>query len=306
MIEFITGDAVESMDQMPENKFDLVFGSPPYCDARDYGISAQRDCLEWVEWMLKVSESASRVCKGPVLWVAAGVTRNRNYWPACEGLLWEWWKKGGAHHLYRPCYWHRHGICGSGGDQWFRADIEYVMCLKKPGKLPWSDNTACGNLCKYPVGGEMSYRHADGQRRNAKTGRRLGNKVESFMANGPRVREERSHTKRHSDGSMRTQIYTPPEIANPGNLIHTTTGGGNLGSDLAHENEAPFSEKLAEFFVYSLCPPNGSVLDPFSGSGTTMSVCRKSGRDGVGIDIRESQTELGKRRTAQIQRSLLP
>lgn len=121
-IKLITGDCMEVMRQMDDDSVDLVFGSPPYCDARAYGINAQRKCLKWVEWMLAVTTAAARVCRGPVLWVAGGVTRKFNYWPACEGLMWEWWKRGGMHTLYRPCIYHRVGIPGSGGKDWFRKD----------------------------------------------------------------------------------------------------------------------------------------------------------------------------------------
>src|SRR5262249_44185366 len=37
---------------LADRSVDLVFGSPPYCDARTYGIAAQRDCGEWIRWML--------------------------------------------------------------------------------------------------------------------------------------------------------------------------------------------------------------------------------------------------------------
>ena len=74
-----------------------------------------------------------------------------------------------------------------------------------------------------------------------------------------------------------------------------------MGSKLAHENEAPFPEKLAEFFIRSWCPPGGTVLDPFCGSGTTLAVATKCGRNSIGIDIRESQVDLTKRRTEIIQ-----
>jgi DNA modification methylase len=80
--------------------------------------------------------------------------------------------------------------------------------------------------------------------------------------------------------------------ANPGNVINCHGGGGHMGSKLAHENEAPFPEKLAEFFVKSFCPPDGTVLDPFCGSGTTLKVAIKNGRQAIGYDIRECQTEL--------------
>lgn len=75
-------------------------------------------------------------------------------------------------------------------------------------------------------------------------------------------------------------------------------GGGHLGSDLAHLNSAPFPEALAEFFLRSLVPPGGTVLDPFSGSATTAAVADRLEMTGIGIDLRRSQSELGRRRIA--------
>lgn len=216
------GDALEVLPAIPADSVDLVFGSPPYCDARTYGIGADRGCIEWVEWMLEVSEAAARICVGPVLWVAAGVTRKRNYWPAPEGLEWEWWKRGGEHHLYRPCFFHRNGIPGSGGDDWARADVEYILCLKRPGALPWSDNTAMGHPPKWAPGGEMSYRLSDGTRRNQWGGCESSN-AGARRKNGSRGKKwrpsHRHHTKRRADGEMEVQDYEPPVLANPGNVI---------------------------------------------------------------------------------------
>ena len=69
-----------------------------------------------------------------------------------------------------------------------------------------------------------------------------------------------------------------------------------MGHSLAHENEAPFPESLVEPFVRCFCPPDGVVLDPFCGSGTTLAVALRLGRGAIGVDIRESQIELTKRR----------
>ena len=69
-----------------------------------------------------------------------------------------------------------------------------------------------------------------------------------------------------------------------------------MGDALAHDNEAPFPEALAEFFIRSFCPPDGFVLDPFMGSGTTIAVALRHGRKAVGIDIRASQVELARKR----------
>ena len=294
------GDCEDIMPGLAQ--IDLVFGSPPYCDARTYGIDAQRSCLEWVEWMLRVSLAAQRCCRGPVIWVVAGATRKRCYWPAPEGLMWEWWKRGGDCHLYRPSVFHRVGIPGSGHDDWLRADWEYVICLKRPGKLPWSDNTAAGHKPRWAPGGEMSHRLMDGQRRNQWGG-------------------QGGHTMRKASGEIEIQDYSPPCKANPGNLLTGVdfleaaqaalddyergdvrsgkVGGGHMGDRIAHENEAPFPEWLAEVFVCSFCPPDGTVLDPFVGSGTTLAVARKWGRRGIGIDVRESECELVARRLEQ-------
>jgi len=281
---------------------DLVFGSPPYCDARTYGIDAQRGCVEWVEWMLVVTTEAQRVCRGPVVWVAAGVTRERNYWPACEGLLWEWWRRGRDCQLYRPCTYHRHGIAGSGGTDWFRADTEYVMCFKRPGELPWSDNTAMGHPPKWGPGGAMSHRLSNGQRRNRdQWGGNLAG-LGTRRANGERQTKCRPSHRPQSE--MEVQSYRPPKLANPGNVIKCKVGGGRMGDSICHENEAPFPERLAEWFIRSLCPPGGTVLDPFSGSGTTAKVALSLDRNAIASDLRASECAKTKRRTAQVQRLL--
>lgn len=85
-----------------DDTFQLTFTSPPYTDARSYGINAQRKCAAWVEWMLGVVSECVRVTNGLVLINCAGVTRDWCYQPGAEGLLYEWWKRGGR--CWRPAY----------------------------------------------------------------------------------------------------------------------------------------------------------------------------------------------------------
>lgn len=100
-------------------------------------------------------------------------------------------------------------------------------------------------------------------------------------------------------------------LANPGNVVFCDAeeasdfvscivGGGHMGHELAHGNEAPFPESLPDFFIRTFCPPGGVVLDPFSGSGTTVAAALKAGRRGIGIDLRSSQVELAYRRIADV------
>jgi DNA modification methylase len=48
--ELITGDCLNVMQSMPENSVDLVLCSPPYEDARTYGIGFNLKGQDWVDW----------------------------------------------------------------------------------------------------------------------------------------------------------------------------------------------------------------------------------------------------------------
>ena len=160
-----------------------------------------------------------------------------------------------------------------------------------------------------------------------------GDRVGARRASGKKAREEhpegarpvrkvitRPREGQHSQESTR---YDPPTLANPGNVVRERydaeqvrqlleglvtckiepgdvvrclAGGNHMGSPLAHDNEAPYPERLAGFFVRSYCPPGGVVLDPFCGSGTTGAVAVRLGRRFVGFDVRADQVELTRRR----------
>jgi len=55
---------------------------------------------------------------------------------------------------------------------------------------------------------------------------------------------------------------------------------------------AVFPEKLIEPCILAGCPEGGVVLDPFSGSGTTMEVCLKNNRKSIGIELVEDYIKL--------------
>lgn len=275
-----TGDCLTWLRGLPSDSVDLVFTSPPYEDARlyledgqDMGIA--RGTEEWVAWMVEVVTECVRVCKGLCAFVVEGRTRDYSY--SCAPFLLMADLRRAGFTLRKPPVYHRVGIPGSGGPDWWRNDWEPIVCVTKGGKLPWSDNTATGAPPKYRPGGPPSHR--------TQLGERVG-------------------TRRKPCGVREIQSYKEPEKANPGNIIRCKVGGGLLGSDLAHENEAPFPESLAEPFVLSFCPPDGTVLDPFCGSGTTLAVAAKHGRKFLGCDLRPSQVALSARRLAEVQGEL--
>jgi len=263
-VSLYRGDSLEILPTMAEKSVDLVFGSPPYEDARLYDMDFRLKGQAWVDWMVKVVQASLRVSRGLVAFVVEGRTRKFR-WSATPALLMADLHRAGVH-LRKPPLYERWGVSGSGGPDWLRNRYEFIVCAAHPGRLPWSENTAMGSPPKFKPGGDCTNRRKDGKR---------------------------------GSGKGKGHHYKPPKVCNPGNIIDCgAAGGGNIGDKLAHDNEAPFPEQLAESFIRSFCPPGGVVLDPFLGSGTTVAVAQQWGRRAIGIDIRQSQIELCKRRIA--------
>lgn len=65
----------------------------------------------------------------------------------------------------------------------------------------------------------------------------------------------------------------------PTNVIHLATECSNKN------HSAAFPEGLPEWFIKLFTQPGDTVLDPFMGSGTTLFVAQRMGRNSIGIEI---------------------
>ena len=70
-----------------------------------------------------------------------------------------------------------------------------------------------------------------------------------------------------------------------------SSNGGEV-HNFKGEHFATFPERLITPFVLAGCPKGGTVLDPFSGSGTTGVVASRFGREYIGIDISQKYVDL--------------
>jgi len=73
----------------------------------------------------------------------------------------------------------------------------------------------------------------------------------------------------------------------------------SVGQERQHPAQKP-TELLKEFFRVQ----NGTVLDPFLGSGTTLVACKERNRSGIGIEINEKYCEIAKTRLRATTKSL--
>lgn len=63
---------------------------------------------------------------------------------------------------------------------------------------------------------------------------------------------------------------------------------------------ATFPIELPRRCIMASCPPAGTVLDPFMGSGTTALAARELGRSAVGVELSDEYAALCARRTQQL------
>lgn len=366
-VKVMQSDCIEFLNALPDDSVDLLFTSPPYELARTYGIGHKMvGGQKWVDWMVAVVTAAAPKVKGLIAINCEGQTRNFAYSGAPFLLFADLLRAG--FNMRKPPIFGRVGIPGSGGPDWLRNDYEPIICVTRKGKLPWSDNTACGHAPKWAPGGEMAHRVSSGKRVNqwGPTGSKNGGgkrfhhgteqadekktdrpshkvqtggevkTVPTWLREGmhtgvqskvknPRPQVKKMYSRNPDDSRDEDEFYVAPATANPGNKLQATytvdevrrllarcgvnedaaseviecvVGGGAMGDDHAHENEAPFPMKLADFFVKSFCPPGGIACDPFCGSGTVAHSAVNNGRRFIGCDVRESQAELTARRMA--------
>jgi site-specific DNA-methyltransferase (cytosine-N4-specific) len=93
-----------------------------------------------------------------------------------------------------------------------------------------------------------------------------------------------------------SDAYEPPEMR-PGRNLRSVWSIPTQPFAGAHFATMP--QAIVERCIKAGCPEGGTVLDPFAGSGTTLYVARKLGRNAGGFELNEEYRPLIKARLAQ-------
>jgi DNA modification methylase len=259
------GDALELMPKLDRGSVDLYFTSPPYGDQRAYSrIHPDR----YVEWFLPFA----RVMYDTTADTGSLVLNIKNR-VANRGPL-----KGQRHpYVYELVLALQHM-----GWRWIET---YIWA--KPNAVPgkFGPRTKDGFEYIYHLArGLRPYFNLDAIRvpykadaaEIARRGRDLNGRRNTEAGFG------RDRTKTYRLGG-----------ADPGNVV-SVPQTYNQHRGVAHTAAMP--EGLAEFFIRSMCPEGGLVIDPFAGSGTTVVVAKRLGRRSAGFEIHEEYVQEARRR----------
>lgn len=306
------GDALKVVQELPDRSVNCVVTSPPYFGLRDYGEAGQYGLesspAEYVETMRALFSEVRRVLTdNGTLWLNIG-----------DSYSGSWGNQGRKEERgqQRPI---NTGMISPVLDGRYPATGSKTGAIKPgapPAKnlmgMPWRTAFALQED-GWILRNDVIWSKPNGMPTSV-TDRLAAKHEHVFMfSKSPQywfdldpIREEyggdRSPSRRARSGNVNKENTSTTPWSADGN-----PGGRNPG-DVWTLPTQPFSEAhfavmplaLAERCVQAGCKPDGIVLDPFSGSGTTGLAAARHGRRYIGIDLSSEYLDLSlKTRLAQ-------
>lgn len=254
----LLGDCNVKLKEIPDNSIDLIITSPPYADQRKStygGIHPDK----YVNWFLPISKELFRVLKPTgtfILNIKEKVVEGERSTYVIEMIL-EMRKQGWL--WTEEFIWHKKNSYPGKWPNRFRDAWERLLQFNKEKQFTmYQDNV------KVPVGDWAKDRlknlsDTDKTRDNAKNGSGFGKNISNWVG--------------------RDMVY-------PTNVVHLATECNNKN------HSAAFPSGLPEWFINLFTKEGDTVLDPFLGSGTTVTTAKRMNRNSIGIEILPEYYEL--------------
>ena len=260
------GDCREKLKELPDDSVDLIFTSPPYADSRanTYG-GIKPD--EYVDWFLPISAELLRVLKPTgtfILNIKEKVVNGERHTYVIELIL-AMRKQGWL--WTEEFIWHKKNCYPGKWPNRFRDAWERLLQFNKTRKFHMYQEAVM-----IPMGSWAE--------------RRLKKLSPTDLLRDP-SRVGSGFAKRVANWLGREKVY-------PTNVLHLPTETKN------RQHSAVFPEALPEWFIKLFTKEGDWVLDPFMGSGTTLRVAQKLGRNAIGIEILPEYFALAQQQTSPV------
>ncbi|MBW7899703.1 Modification methylase PvuII [Candidatus Brocadiaceae bacterium B188] len=261
LTNILLGDCKDVLKTFKDNSVDLIFTSPPYADRREntYG-GIQPD--KYIEWFLPISTELLRVLKSEGTFILNIKEKAEN----------------GERHTYV---------------------LELILALRKQGWL-WTEEFIWHKKNCYP--GKWPNRFRDAWERLLQFNKckkfkmyqeevmvPVGDWVKDRLKNLSDTDKIRDNSKNGSGFGKNISNWLKRDKAYPTNVLHLATECNNKN------HSATFPKALPEWFIKLFTKEHDWVLDPFAGSGTTLSVAKLMRRNSIGIEILPEYVEMFKK-----------
>lgn len=245
------GDSKKELVKLSDNSIDLIVTSPPYADQRKTtygGIHPDK----YVEWFLPISKELLRVLKPTgtfILNIKEKVVDGERSTYVMELIL-EMKKQGWL--WTEEFIWHKKNCYPGKWSNRFRDSWERLLQFNKERKFSMYQEEVMVPMGNWAKSRLKNLSDTDKIRDNSKVGSGFGKNISNWVA--------------------RDKAY-------PTNVLHLATECSNKN------HSAAFPQELPEWFIKLFTKENDTVLDPFMGSGTTLTVANRMLRNFIGIEI---------------------
>lgn len=257
-IDIFHGDSAEVLKTLPDNTIDLVVTSPPYADQRKStygGVSTD----QYVEWFLPISEQLLRVLKPTgtfILNIKEKVVNGERSTYVMELIL-AMRKQGWL--WTEEFIWHKKNAYPGKWPNRFRDAWERLLQFNKSKKFAMYQEEVMVPMGDWAKTRLKNLSEIDKRRDNSKVGSGFGKNISNWVD--------------------RDKAY-------PTNVLHLATECNNK------KHSAAFPEELPQWFVKLFTKEGDTVLDPFAGSGTTLFVAERMGRNAIGIELMQEYYQM--------------
>lgn len=323
--ELIQGDCLEILPTLPAASVQCCVTSPPYFGLRDYGVSGQIGLEptigEYVAKMTAVFREVWRVLKpNGVLWLNLGDSyANDDKWGGAtsgkraQGLHGETgvgrtrkatglpsknligipWRVAFALQedgwiLRSDCIWAKPNPMPESVTDRPTRSHEYIFLFAKQGRYYYNAE-AIREPAAYPD---------DDRKARAKPDNKEFQDARHARMN-PHTDKQRGHSRRHDGFNDRWDNMTKAEQG--AGMRNKRDVWTVAPSQFAEAHFATFPPDLIEPCILAGSAPGDTVLDPFSGSGTTAAVALKHHRQAIGIELNKAYLEMAHNRIGKTQ-----
>ncbi len=273
--EVYCGDAELTLASFQSESIDLIVSSPPYFQQRNYlatdQIGQEATPEDYVARLVRVMREARRVLRPTgSLWLVLGDKYDQKRllgipWRVALALQDDGW------YLRSDIIWHKPNAMPSAVKDRPTIDHEYVLFLTKGTQYHYDADAIREPHVTFTEKSRMKggRRHFFQRNGTPEAGKNQGN---------PNLHQGRWDQAFHPAGRNKRTVWSIPL------------------SKFRGAHFAVFPESLVETCILAACPPQGVVLDPFLGSGTTAVVAKRLGRAFVGIDCNPDYCEMARKR----------
>lgn len=286
-IKIIIGDALTELKKIPDVTVDCCITSPPYFGLRDYGIDGQignePEPQIYIDNLTKIFNEIKRILKDTgTLWLNIGDSytqsgKGYDYDPKRTPKMrptrinsGKHWGYGAKQLLGIP--W-RVAFSLQNNNWKLRQDIIW----NKPNPMPEPVKDRCTKAHEYiflfTKSTNYYYDFESAREPATYAGHSRGGSKNRYGQNNGNLNYKNYETR-----NMRDVWTIQPDVSK--NKIHFAT----------------FPQELVRRCFLAGCPKNGTVLDPFAGSGTTLVVAKQYSRNAIGIEINPEYAEFAEQR----------